>query len=527
MIANSPETTRQSPLSMLRRHAKRMTIAFAVVMAGTFAYTALSTPLYTSQAKVFVRLGRESVGLDPTATTGETITFQDTRENELNSIQELLNSRKILEQIVDTVGAYVILDKSADEVDNTETKPTIWSQLNPFVTYSARDKAINRLAKRFKVEVIRKSNIINISCEASSPELAQQIVELGIKFASDTHLRINRTAGSYDFFVNQAERQSDELQQHEAELRRLKNNTGIAELNAQRQVHIKRIADLEERRLLAETTLQSALAEVAERRKVLNSLPETHITSEITGNPQTAAAKMREQLYALELKEQDISTKFQEGTFVVDQIRAQVAAAKKTLKDESDPLQVTKSLNAAHQAMQNALLDVQSKVSGYKAQVAALDTQLASAKRGLELFNEHETQMVHLERQIELEKGSFKKYAENREQARIDQDLERKNITNLNILQNPSRSATPTSPRVLMNLSFGFVLAMFSAFAAAIFSEWRGDPATAVVTGDDDRWYATREEESVQTETPAAEASEEGAEDLDKDRNLALPTQPR
>ncbi len=151
MSANSPETTLpSSPLDMLKRHSKRMLVVFAIVMAGAFAYTALSTPLYTSQAKVFVRIGRESVGLDPTATTGQMVTFQDTRENELNSIQELLNSRKILEQIVDTVGAYVILDKSADEVDNTETRPTIWSQLNPFVTYSARDKAINRLAKTFQ-----------------------------------------------------------------------------------------------------------------------------------------------------------------------------------------------------------------------------------------------------------------------------------------------------------------------------------------------------------------------------------------
>jgi uncharacterized protein involved in exopolysaccharide biosynthesis len=505
---------------MLRRHAKLMFCVFALVMAGTFAYTALSTPLYTSEAKVFVRLGRESVGLDPTATTGETVTFQESRENELNSIQELLNSRKILEQIVDTVGAYVILDKSADEVDNTESKPTIWSQLNPFVTYSARDKAIRRLAKRFKVEVIRKSNIINISCEASSPELSQQIVELAIKYASDTHLRVNRTAGSYDFFVSQTERQGDELQLHEAELRRLKNNTGIAELNAQRQVHIKRIADLEERRLLAETTLQSALAEVAERRKVLDALPETHITSEITGNPQTAAAKMREQLYALELKEQDISTKFQEGTFVVQQIRDQVAAAKKTLKAETDPLQVTKSLNAAHQAMQNALLDVQSKVSGYKAQVAALDTQLIAAKRGLEQFNDHETTMVHLERQIELEKGSFKKYAENRELARIDQALEKQNITNLNILQAPSRSATPTSPRVIMNLSFGLVLAMFAAFAVAIITEWRHAPAPAEIVHDD-RWFARSDEDAD------SEARKNSAEELEKDREHALPSQPR
>jgi polysaccharide biosynthesis protein PslE len=233
---------------------------------------------------------------------------------------------------------------------------------------------------------------------------------------------------------------------------------------------------------------------------------------------------MREQLYALELKEQDISTKFQEGTFIVDQIRAQVEAAKKTLKAETDPLQVTKSLNAAYQAMQNALLDVQSKVSGYKAQVAALDTQLAAAKRSLELFNEHETQMVHLERQIELEKGSFKKYAENRELARIDQALEKQNITNLNLLQAPSRSATPTSPRVILNLAFGFVLAVFAAFAAAIFAEWRGVPAAVAEPTNDDRWYASREEEPA-VELP--ENSEDSSETLAQERNHELPAQPR
>jgi uncharacterized protein involved in exopolysaccharide biosynthesis len=519
ITTSSAPAAKPSPLSMLRRHAKVMIATFVLVMGGAFAYTALSTPLYTSEAKIFVRLGRESVTLDPTATTGQTMTLQESRENELNSIQELLSSHKILEQIVDTVGAYVILDKSADEVDNTETKPTIWSQLNPLVTYSARDKAIRRLTKRFKVEVIRKSNIINISCETQSPELSQQIVELAIKYASDVHLRINRTAGSYDFFVAQTDRQGEELRQHEEELRKLKNFTGIAELGAQRAVHVKRIADLEDRRLLAQATLDAAVAEAKERRQVLGSLPETHITSQITGNPQTAASKMREQLYALELKEQEITTKFTEDTFVVKQIRDQVAAARKTLKDEADPLQVTKSINAAYQLMQNALLDIQSKVSAYKAQVASLDKQLAEAKTQLEQFNQHETKMVDLERQIELEKVSFKKYAENRELARIDQALERNNITNLNILQAPSRSATPSNPRVIMNLSFGLVLACFAAFAAALLSEWRSMPSATVTT--DDNWFGGPDDS---LETAATESNSELAAEH---REHALPNQPR
>ncbi len=520
MIANSTEpTAKPSPLSLLQRHTKLMIATFVVVMGGAFAYTALSTPLYTSEAKIFVKLGKESVGLDPTATTGDTVSLQESRENELNSIQELLSSNKVLEQIVDTVGAYVILDKSADEVDNTESKPTIWSQLNPFVTYSARDKAIRRLAKRFKVEVIRKSNIINISCESQSPELSQQIVELAYKYASDVHLRINRTAGSYDFFVAQTNRLTEELQNHEEELRQLKNFTGIADINAQRSVHLNRIAELENRRLQAQATLDAAVAEAKKRQEKLASLPETHITSQITGNPQTAAAKMREQLYALELKEQEITTKFTEDTFVVQQIRDQVAAARKTLEAEDDPLQVTKSINAAYQLMQNALLDIESKVSGYQGQVATLDKQLAAEKKRLEEFNNHEPKIAALERQIDGEKANLSKYTNNREQAWSDQDLERKKVTNLNILQYPSRSATPTSPRVIMNLSFGLVLAMFASIAAALLSEWRSMPAVPVT--DNDRWFERFDDK----EEP--KAAESDAEREAAPREHALPNQPR
>lgn len=366
--------------------------------------------------------------------------------------------------------------------------------VEPLCELQHRDKAIKRLAKRFKIEVIRKSNIINVSCEASSPELAQQIVELALKYASDIHLRVNRTAGSYDFFASQTDRQSDELHQNELEMRTIKNSTGIAELNAQRHVHVQRIAELEDRRLLAQSTLKAAEAEATERRKTLAALPETKVTASTTGNPQTAAAKMREQLYALELKEQDISSRFQEDTFFVKQIREQVAAAKKVLKDEADPLQVTKSSNPAHQSMQSALLEIQAKLSAYKGEVASLDEQIAASKRELELFNENEIKLASLERQIDLQKVSHKKYAENRELARIDQALEQQNISNLNILQAPTRSVTPTNPKVILNLSFGFILAVFAAFGVVVISEMR-QPSAVAVTADD--WYAKTEEEVV------------------------------
>ena len=171
-------------LPVIRRQWRKMLITSVLVMGVAVAYTGFAPVLYTSEAKLFVRLGRETVVLDPTATTGQTVHVQETRENELNSIQEILTSRFVAERLVDVFGTRAILGNSIFDVsDASETLPdkpdvaaaetvgpiSIWTQLNPLATYSVRDKAISKLSKRMRIEPVRKSNIINVSCEAADP----------------------------------------------------------------------------------------------------------------------------------------------------------------------------------------------------------------------------------------------------------------------------------------------------------------------------------------------------------------------
>ena len=58
---------------------------FVLILSAIGAITIYSTKIYESQAKVFVRLGRENVGLDPTSTLGEgtVVTTPMSREAEI------------------------------------------------------------------------------------------------------------------------------------------------------------------------------------------------------------------------------------------------------------------------------------------------------------------------------------------------------------------------------------------------------------------------------------------------------------
>ena len=77
---------------ILFRHRKKMAVFFCTVIGLTLVVIAFYPRSYSSESKLLVRVGRESVALDPTATTGETIMLQKTQADEIASALNILNS---------------------------------------------------------------------------------------------------------------------------------------------------------------------------------------------------------------------------------------------------------------------------------------------------------------------------------------------------------------------------------------------------------------------------------------------------
>src|SRR5690349_24875805 len=95
---------------VLFRHLRGMVAFFVTVVILTLVAIAFYPRSYTSEAKLFIRVGRESVALDPTATTGQTIMLQKTQVDEVNSALQVLASREVYQRVVDRIGAERILD---------------------------------------------------------------------------------------------------------------------------------------------------------------------------------------------------------------------------------------------------------------------------------------------------------------------------------------------------------------------------------------------------------------------------------
>ena len=445
---------------------------FTCAMAASVGYLYVVQPRYTSEASLFVRLGKETVGLDPTATTGQTIAVQDSREKEIYSVQTLVQSRTVLESVVDKIGTDRIL-----EVNNKPGKAS-WLPINmkaiqafnPVYVDSPRDKAIEKLAKRLDIFNPRSTTIIGLRYETIDAALAAEVLGEVIRAAIDTHVRVHQSEGSSRFFQQQTEEIGEHVAKLEDELLDFKNQTGFSDMSQQRQLQISQISEIESALLDATAMREAVEGEIESRKAILAGQPGEVKLTETTGLPSSATQGMREQLYSLQLQEKELATKFSPDHPGLKNTQAQIAAAQRTLNEEEALKQVTVGLNQSRREMESALLNQQAVAASLKAKQRILTEQLADARKELKTLNSNELQLTQINRKLDMARRNYEDYAQRYEQTRIDLALSEKNLSNLSILQSPSQSKIPSNPQIMLTLFMGATIATFLSLIVSVVS---------------------------------------------------------
>lgn len=457
------ETTLRDVYRAIFRHRRKAIGFFLVVMAAVAVATILSARRYRSEGKLYVRLGRENVTLDPTATMGQgpIVAIPQSRESEVNTAVEILVSRVLAEAVVDGLGPAKIL---SPQEAASPAKAT---------TDADRDRAIQRIQNRFDIKPVRKSNVIVIRYEAYTPETAQAVVAELIEAYLKHHVRMNRTEGAHEFLAEQADRSRQQLLEAERALRDLKTETRLTDLAEQRRMMAERVMGLEDELAKATRDVAASKARIERLRATLASLPPTEVKEVITGIGNVGTDGMRQQLYALQLREQELLAQCTEMHPMVQHVRQQVAAAKEILRSEEPTRrQVTTEPDLAYEQKHLELLGEQAELAVLEVQAAELCTGLAESRSQLGVLNDNELRITRLQREVDLHDSDYRTYASNLEQSRIDQALEMERISNINVAQPATYEAKPVRPRVLLNLGLGMVVGVFGGLLLALVAEY-------------------------------------------------------
>src|SRR4051812_35161422 len=387
-----------------KREILRVFFRFKRRALGVFGFTVFAAMVglclcprkYASEAKLLVRLGRENLALDATATTGALVSLNNTREAEINSVILALASRSNIEKVLDKIG-----DKDA--------------MASPI----KREKALTDLTKCISVSSPKASTVVVLSAVGPSPERAQQTVQALLDVGLKEHVRINRTQGSYSFLAEQAALLKSQLDEASAALRDAKNQYGIVSLEGQRGSLQQQISTVELQQQDTQAALAASEAKIAEMRKDIANLPPQMIQQMVGGTPNNGLSDMRQKLYELQTREQALLSRKTDEHPDVLAIQEQVRASKQILDKE---------MPERGQAAAALLTMEKSQAASLKARQISLTDEHKQLLNQLEELNKHELDIVELERRVRLLDANYETYAKGLEQARIDDALKNEGI---------------------------------------------------------------------------------------------------
>ncbi len=452
--------------------------AFGILATGGYLFSRDRT--FESTARVFIRTGRESVADATTTVTGQTVPISDAQKREMQSVQDMLKSNVMHESVLEKVGLEQILNYSDEFTAVNAPSPivqTIKKQLSNFKKFLAtirladpenrRSKALEAISKQIRVAVEDNSNIASIRVRSESPKLSQKIGEVMLERFRELHRDAHRAPGEFVFFTEQLEIVKRHLDEAMCKMRDSKNAAGFSSVADQKLVLTDRMKSIDGGILSSISELKGTAAKLDDMESTLDSLPEREIASEVDGLPNTSKDDMRGRLYGLQVEHAELLARYTPANPLVMLKKQQMEEAEELFRKEAKMIQKTTSLNTTRQGVKAQHLVSKAEGAGVAARFSELQKQREVVLEEIREVNRKELELTAMQREIDVLDLKFRKYSESLEQARIDEALQRDNLSSINVVQPPNFNDDPIDLSNTILVLAGFFGSLFCAVGAA------------------------------------------------------------
>lgn len=468
----------------LIKNWKYVLASFLIAMTLASLYTVVRGRDFESSSKLFIRRGRETVSIDPTAeASGQLISVTDTQDREINSIVSLFYNRDLLEEVVDNMGPEQILSFSDPEypVKKSPISSAIGKTiggikgamrgLGLLEEITEREEAIVTLRDSLAVRASEMSAVIKVSNTADSPKLAQilnrEVIDTFVKY----HAKANSASGSLRFFEEQSKFLKSKLDVASKALAEMKIDNNVLSLPVKREVMEKQLMSLDEDLIDANSRYAAAKSKIRELKQLLSEESDMIPTGETEGMANTAKDAMRQQLYNLQIEQSDLRSKYSARHPAVRSVDEKIQKAMEVFDEEEKQIQMVSSINEVHQRLRINLLNERALSTSLQSRIIALKKEREDLRDHFKRFANNEHQMIEQQRQVDLLDSNYRRYVENLEQARINSELEGNSISNVNVVQKPSLVEFPIGMKNLQMFAMGFIFSFCFACAVGILRE--------------------------------------------------------
>jgi len=455
------EITLRDLYFVIFRHKKKILTVFFTAVFISLYYFFTTPDMYWSEASLLIKVGRESLELIPTADKDRLVSVSRSRIQDLNNEVEIIKSRDIFEKLVDEIGFETFLRKSnpAEKLSNKLINPDMQEDFK-----AIRESVVLRLMKDVDINIKTNTNIIGISYRSKSPQLANTVVSKLIDIFFEKHIDIHYSGGSYEFFKDQSEKSLMVLNKVELKLAEIKNELNIGSVDEYVSVLSDRIETLQQQVDQGKIAIAESKSKVQALKNSLNNLPEVIETEEFVDHE-----NILEKLYALQLRERELLSKYTKENIQIKEIHLQIEEIKKLFSDKS---YINRSINTSYNQLRQDLITEQTLLAKLQVKDAELNKMLSDVKKERALINVKAFEISQLERERDILSVNYLRYSGNLEEARIDQIVLQQKLSNITILQPATYPIKPEANRKFRNIAMGIFLGFFGSIGLAFILEF-------------------------------------------------------
>ena len=321
--------------AMYRRRFLILTL-FALLAVGAAAGAYLKRPSYEAEAKIFLNLGGRPISLSRAEVQAPGAHVQTVEV--LTTLSEIFASRALIERLVDEVGPDAFesappanpvvrgVIELISRMDALVTESLV--ELDLLAPLSPREALVSALEERLSIYPVRQSQVIEISFRWPDPSVPPLVLRHLLGIYLDRVNALNAQSAEQTVLSDQAEQARVALDEAQARLRRLRQDTGIVDPAQERQILTERI----------------------DRLAPLLGQAEGEGTGVVVGGsdgPGAELASLRRQLNELRIERAGVLAQYTADSPTVRAVDAQIAAAEDALARERGRIETALSADRA------------------------------------------------------------------------------------------------------------------------------------------------------------------------------------
>lgn len=389
--------------------------------------TLLFPKQYESRMKVLVRNERPDLMVSAGNGTPGAVPSEVT-DNKINSEVELLKSNDLLSGVVRACNLDKYLPKNSSSTLLFE-------------------KAVRKLDRDLVAAPVRKSDVIQITYTAKSPELAKQVLQKLSNLYLDAHVRVHGSAGAQPFFHEQAKHYEGEMSEAAKRLNEFNRQNNIVALDSQKDVILRKATDFEAELRQSEALRAETERRNAEMERKVAGLESRVVTLQRVVPNQYSVERLNTMLAELENRRTQALLKFRPEDRAVKEIDTEItntnAALQKSVKLQA--VEEATDRNPMRAELESELARGEVQEQGLTARMGALSIGLHGFQTRLTQLDEAARFQDDLVRSFAQAKENYLMYARKEEEARIAAALDRQKISNVAIAEAPAAQHVPTS----------------------------------------------------------------------------------